>query len=86
MKCSVEHESLSLTTEMFCEREKAKVPRNIIQQNDKSTHEVMMFIYFMDGNFIHLIHFTLFHLKFHLIHVLFGHRCYYPIIETFYKH
>ena len=39
MKCSVEHESLSITTIMFCEREKSKVLRNIIQQNDKSTQK-----------------------------------------------
>ena len=39
MKCSVEHETLSITTVMFCEREKTKVIRIIIQQNDKSTQE-----------------------------------------------
>ena len=38
MKCSVEHESLSLITVMFCERDKAKVLRIIIQQNDKPTN------------------------------------------------
>ena len=39
MKCSVEHENLAITTVMFCEREKAKVLRIIIQQNDKPIQE-----------------------------------------------
>ena len=44
MKHSVEHESLSLTTVMFCEREKAKVLRIIIQQNDKPTQQLFQYV------------------------------------------
>ena len=42
----VEHESLSLTAIVFCEREKSKV-LSLIQQNDKSTQESLSYLRYL---------------------------------------
>ena len=45
MKFSVENESLSETTSMFCSREKL-IGLKVIQQNEKSTQKMYMYMYF----------------------------------------